>query len=36
MHYDGPNGNNGYAYEVRVAGKSSADPPVASEVSAQT
>ncbi|KAH8106813.1 N-terminal nucleophile aminohydrolase [Cristinia sonorae] len=27
MHYDGPNGNDGYGYDLRVAGRSSANPP---------
>ncbi|KAH8102184.1 proteasome component pts1 [Cristinia sonorae] len=31
MHYDGPNGNDGYGYDLRVAGRSSANPPSAAE-----
>ena len=33
MHYNGPTGvpNAGYAYEIRVAGKSSANPPETTE-----
>lgn len=29
MHYDGPENTGGYAYELRVEGKSSANPPAA-------
>lgn len=35
MHYDGPTGEKGYGYEERVAGKSSANPPAATEVPVQ-
>ena len=33
MHYNGPTGveGAGYGYELRVAGKTAADPPAATE-----
>lgn len=34
MHYEGPNGV-GYGYDIRVEGKSSANPPASQETPAQ-